>query len=685
MKTPLTLWLFVLMLLFSCGKKDFTVTPSPTPEEQSIDKMVVSPGFTFNTDSKVAVQLTTLDNADNPVPDIRINIYTDYPETGGTLIMSCFTGSNGIFTGDLKLPSYSDSVVFETSAIGFIQLQKKQIINNTLNCIFGGKNPPPGLWDGYTEVVPGSGKAETTNGLVTVIKALGTFNSLGKPNYLTSTNDVVDGAFLANINTALPESKSVTTFHPQYLLQNNQTNLVIQQASQVWVTFVHEGASLKNTLCYYKYNVNNPPAKAGDIDTLFAIFPNTSYVNSGGGLVSGNKVEIGSFVPGTAIGWALIANGYNGTSISNGLNIYYSQSQFNPETTVSLKQHCIMLNDISRSKFLLSFEDINRQAVSCDNDFNDAIFYVTANPIQAISPVNVALPAYTVVDTDNDGVTDNFDDYPNDASKAFNNYYPSQNTVGTLAFEDLWPLKGDYDFNDLVVDYNFNPITNAQNKVVQIRASITTKATGASNHNGFGIQLPISPALIASVTGTDVRGTSIIKNANGTEAGQAKATIILYDDAFNQLPWPGGGTGVNTTIGAPYVQPKTLNLVINLTNPVNASLLGLAPYNPFIFINKNRANEVHLINQPPTDLANKALLGTQQDKSNPAAGRYYVTAQNLPFAIDMAGLFEHPAEKKVITATHLKFYQWGVSGGVQYKDWYKPLANYRNQLNVYTH
>jgi hypothetical protein len=33
---------------------------------------------------------------------------------------------------------------------------------------------------------------------------------------------------------------------------------------------------------------------------------------------------------------------------------------------------------------------------------------------------------------------------------------------GTLAYEDLWPSKGDYDFNDLVVDYDFNIVKNNQ-------------------------------------------------------------------------------------------------------------------------------------------------------------------------------------------------------------------------------
>lgn len=678
MKSKYWLLLIPIFLVQSCIKKDIS-EPTPVPvEATSMDNLLVDPSFTFKTDNSVNVKITTLDNADIVVPGIRINIYADFPENGGRLIMSCFTGSDGIYQGAVKLPSYADSLVLETSAIGFVQWQKRKITGNTLDCIFGGSRPVA-----FKREVFQGNKPSGLLGVNPVIKSTGAFNALGVPGYLSTPNDVVDASFLTDINNALPEFKPVPTNHPQYLTQTNQANLLFQQPANVWVTFVHEGAGYKNTLCYYKYDPNNPPLTSASIDTLFTVFPNTSFVNSGGGLVSGNKVKIGTFKPGMAIGWAIIANGYNGSSVTNGLGIFYSDATLNPETNPTLKKHCLLLNDVNRDKLLLSFEDLNRESSGCDNDFNDAIFYVTADPITAINITNIARPAYTKVDTDNDGVTDNFDDYPTDATKAFNNYYPTQNTVGTLAYEDLWPSKGDYDFNDMVIDYNFNPITNAKNEVVQINATITTKAIGASYRSGFGIQLPINTNIVESITGTDVRGSMIVKNGNGTEAGQTKATIILFDDAFTQLPWPGLGIGVNTTVGLPFVQPKTLNLVIKLTQPVSASTMGLPPYNSFIFTNKTRGNEVHLINQKPTDLANTLLLGTQQDNSNPAIGRYYVTSKNLPFAIDIAGPFEYPVEKKGITEGHFKFLQWAQSNGVQFNDWFKPLAGYQNLSNIY--
>ncbi len=78
-------------------------------------------------------------------------------------------------------------------------------------------------------------------------------------------------------------------------------------------------------------------------------------------------------------------------------------------------------------------------------------------------------------DTDGDGISDANDDYPNDGTRAFDSYFPASGTA-TLAFEDLWPSQGDYDFNDLVVDYSFQTVTDASDYVVELFASFTVRA-----------------------------------------------------------------------------------------------------------------------------------------------------------------------------------------------------------------
>lgn len=657
----------ILVMNPSCRK----TTPAEAVQATSINDMHVPYGFLFKTTRDVTISIRTLDNMDNVVPNIRVSVMTDFPDQGGKCIVSGVTDATGYYNLDYVFPVYLDSVVVATNELGFVNAQKFDVRNGSLTCLLGGKQPVVNLKDG------GTFKSTVNN-----FYPMGTYNSVGVPSYLTPANDPVDAAMLQDINATLPDYQNLTVGHPQYFSAGNVQNLVLNAPSDVWVTFVSEGAGYRSVLGYYKYTSGSPPPNTSSIDSIHVIFPNVSFTNSGGGLASGNRVHLGVFPGGVTLGWALISDGFRGGTITAGNYTYYSNKELNPEPVADKRQHTILLNDIGRGKFLLSFEDLRRDQ-GADNDFNDATFYVTANPIQAVQTTNLPLPNYTQVDTDHDGISNTFDDYPTDASRAFNNYYPAQGSTGTLAFEDLWPSTGDYDMNDMVVGYSFNQVTNGQNKVIQINATLILKAMGAGYHNGFGIQLPISPSLISSVTGTNLQGSYISLNSNGTEAGQSKATVIAFDDGFNLLPYPGNGTGVNTTPGMTYVPPDTLHLVINLTTPTLLSQVGVPPYNPFLIVDMDRGREIHMINKPPTDLANMAYFGTGSDNSQASIGRYYVTQGNLPWAIDVSDNYEYPVEKSEITQLYLKFVPWVEASGQTYYDWFEPKAGYRNPQFLY--
>jgi len=248
MKIFLPLLVLALFSLNSCVKRDLSGQNQLPPDQQTVENMNISPSFTFKTDKSIDVRISTLDNADQAVPNIRVNLYSDFPENGGSLIASCYTGSTGVYTAQLKLPSYTDSLVVETQAIGFVQLQKRKIADNKLHCVLGGKNPLLFGKGAYPEILqPEMNTARME--AIPFVKPLSAFNALGVPSVLTLPNDVVDASFLADINTALPEYKPVPTFHPTYLTQTNQSNLEFLDLSNVWVTFVHEGAGYNNVLC----------------------------------------------------------------------------------------------------------------------------------------------------------------------------------------------------------------------------------------------------------------------------------------------------------------------------------------------------------------------------------------------------------------------------------------------------
>jgi LruC domain-containing protein len=305
--------------------------------------------------------------------------------------------------------------------------------------------------------------------------------------------------------------------------------------------------------------------------------------------------------------------------------------------------------------------------------------------VVTFTPANGYLGTASIKYTVNDvnGLTSNQATITVTVTPSLINNFPATG-YGTLAFEDLWPALGDYDMNDLVLDYKFQITTNANNYVEKVVGTFVIKAFGASLENGFGFQLPgITNASDLTVTGYSLTDGYIHLNDNGTETGQAKPTIIVYDNAFKQMTSP-GGIGVNTDPAQPYVTPKTLTITINVKpNTYLYSDLNISNFNPFLIVNKVRGVEVHLPDYAPTSLVNTSLFGTADDKSNPAQNKYYKNVNNLPWAINFYQQFDYPQEKVDIIRVYLHFAEWATSGGTLYPNWYQDLPGYRNASLIY--
>lgn len=239
---------------------------------------------------------------------------------------------------------------------------------------------------------------------------LGSYTSDGTPLYFDG-RDVVSSSTIQLIQNSLPENYPVPTYNPQYISAGYDTDVVVDALADVWVTFVSEGAGYKNVLGFYTYDINNPPTTKPTASQITIIFPNVSASGSGGSLITGDKVKIGTFPAGTGIGWVLLANAWNGSTVTSGLWQLYSNPAFNPEADPAKKQHNVLLNDAENQRVIMGFEDIRRDNTSCDNDFNDAVFYVTANPYEAIRSSNFAdvTSAADVTSGNNGGLESNGD------------------------------------------------------------------------------------------------------------------------------------------------------------------------------------------------------------------------------------------------------------------------------------
>ena len=219
---------------------------------------------------------------------------------------------------------------------------------------------------------------------------LGAYTSNGTPLYLEDPSDNVSAATQKTINTSLPDNYPVPQYNPQYITSSFDTNLKIEGSTDVLVTFVSEGVDAKNALGFYTYDINNPSATVPTKGDITIIFPNVSGLSSGGSLQVGDKVNIGSFEAGTGIGWVLIADAWNSTDqeVGDSARELYSNPNYNPETDASLRLHNVLLEDTVNERILLGFEDVLRDDNSCDNDFNDVVFYITASAYQEINTTN---------------------------------------------------------------------------------------------------------------------------------------------------------------------------------------------------------------------------------------------------------------------------------------------------------
>jgi len=227
---------------------------------------------------------------------------------------------------------------------------------------------------------------------------IGTYNFEGTPNYLITPRDTISVAFRNNVEATLPEYRPVPIYNPTYLTSTKPETINLKDSADVWITFVDEGATYRNALGYYLFNTDAPLTTPPSPNNIKIIFPNASKGGFGGGLTAGDKVFLGTFPGKTGIGFVLIADGWNGNTVTTGRWSLFSNSRFNPEDSVALKKHIVFINDTNSNRIVMGFEDIRRDTVT-DNDFNDLLVYATVLPKKNIADVDSLPPIVTVGDS----------------------------------------------------------------------------------------------------------------------------------------------------------------------------------------------------------------------------------------------------------------------------------------------
>ncbi len=641
----LSFLVIVIISVFGCVKvKEFEEEQAILAlEEGSLASLNVSTDFSFRTHKEISVRL----NVPDFLTDAVFKIFTKSGDNDSIAVGRATFDSQGYFEHQFEVLSTTDSVIIYSDYVGFVKDVTLPIINDVVDFDYNESYQSSFFNTNKSKKNSFSFLSKVNNVAYTY---LGAYNDKdGVPDYLASP-DIITNAFLREVNASLPDNSDWKgQINPQ-ILMDSDSQLILTEAAELWVTFVSEGTKKKNAIGYYSFSLDNPPTTSNEIASLNIIFPNASFVKSKGGLVSGDRVSLGFFPSNTVIGWFLVRDGFKGKEVKDDKEIYFSNPEFNDGNQSSIPNHAVVLFDEVRKLALFGFEDLEKKNET--NDYNDVVFYAKSSPESALNINNVTMVVLPN-DQDGDGIEDILDNYPQDATKAFNNYAPSATTSGKLLFEDLWPSKGDYDFNDLAVDYRYNLISNSDNLITTLEAKFLIENIGGSLQNAFAISLPINPALVSTVEGQIINGGFEEILTNGTEDGMAANETIVFV----------AGNVIN-------MEGNEINLVINFNIPVNPLELGEIPFNPFLIVNGEREREVHLPDQSPTSKAD--YLNTFDDRSNPDIGRYYKANTNLPWALNIYDdSFIVPFEFIPITKQYPKFAKWANSSGTENLDWYK--------------
>ncbi len=270
-------------------------------------------------------------------------------------------------------------------------------------------------------------------------------------------------------------------------------------------------------------------------------------------------------------------------------------------------------------------------------------------------------------DSDGDNVNDNDDDYPNDPERAYRVVVPYTGRR-IVAFEDLWPDKGDYDFNDMVIGTRFEYALNAQNQYVDLNASVRYRGLGAGYHNGLGVRFINVENNGSRNVYTPLTDPAFVKDSshNSDIDPYEDNSIIITGDVFAQINtyYQNNGVGPDGTI---YDRLFTVNFNTAATQPVNLV------EDFFLYHAGHRGREIHLPNRPATAGADVNKFMTGDDATDPTSDYWYQTAQGHPWGIELLSTqvnFLHPRENVDITGAYPEFKAWAESGGQTNTSWY---------------
>lgn len=258
---------------------------------------------------------------------------------------------------------------------------------------------------------------------------------------------------------------------------------------------------------------------------------------------------------------------------------------------------------------------------------------------------------------------------------------PENRLVLSYAFEDNFPLVGDYDFNDIVLDVTVSYDRGSDNKITTTNINVQLAAAGASKMVGAGLRIVGNDARSAirdiSFAGPDAeRFQSTISGSMFSSAIEADHVITLFGNA-HAVFGVSAGTLVNTGITEAPIYTYQIKIEQNDGYQWETPVITQDSLDFFIaykYKTMEKRMEVHLYDFWKYGAT---PAGTIQQENLDLAG-------NNTWAICVPEKYRYPKEYINVSAVgdipcaYPKFLSWARDRNVD-EDWYK----YPNQENVY--
>ncbi len=256
-----------------------------------------------------------------------------------------------------------------------------------------------------------------------------------------------------------------------------------------------------------------------------------------------------------------------------------------------------------------------------------------------------------------------------DAGPSYNwIYHPSSQGHYVASYEDLYPDRGDYDFNDLVVAYQVSVGTDGTGAIGAIRGNGYLIARGASYDHDWHLRIPLPEwargsqqiTVYAAGAQTPLAGYPRADSVVGTaDLVLAERVAAIFAD--------GSSTFVNTFPEQGLVQGPKFDFEIQLSTPVPADQIGAPPYDPYLYVHDTNV-EVHLIGMSP-------VLGFSRNTQEGLNS--FRDSNGYPFAMVIPEFWNPPLAGVDMGLAYPGFIDHVRSNGANNPQWYLAPENAR--------